>query len=56
MQVNTATYLESFWHVCRADLIVLIGHVAALQLTGFIDLKYATAANSSLGLLLWPIP
>lgn len=49
-------HLESLWHVCRADLVVLIGHVAALQLTGLIDLKDATATDSSLGLLLGPIP
>lgn len=55
-QPNADPHLESFWHVCRADLIVLIGHVAALQLTGLIDLKDATTTSSSLGLLLRSIP
>lgn len=50
------TYLEPFGHVCGTDLVVLVGHVTALQLAGLVDLEDATATHSPLGLLFRSIP
>lgn len=50
------THLEPLGHVCRADLVVLIGHVTALQLTGLVNFKNALPPLPPLCLLLWSVP
>lgn len=49
-------YLEPLWHVCGADLVVLVCHVTTLQLAGLIDLEDALPPHSPLRLLLGPVP
>lgn len=52
----TRPHLEPLGHVCGADLIVLVCHVATLQLTGLVDLKDALPAMPPLDLLLGSVP
>lgn len=49
-------HLEPLGHVGGADLVVLVGHVTALQLAGLVELKDALATLPPLGLLLGPVP
>ena len=53
---HSGPHLEPLGHVCGADLVVLVRHVAALQLAGLVDLEDAAAARPLLGLLLGAVP
>lgn len=53
---TSSTDLEPLWHVSGADLVVLVGHVTALQLAGLVQLKDALPPLPPLGLLLGPVP
>ena len=53
---GSGPHLEPLGHVVGADLVVLVRHVAALQLAGLVYLKDAAAARPLLGLLLGPVP
>ena len=54
--MNKHTHLEPLGHVCRADLIILVGHVTTFQLTGLIDLKDTLPPLPPLSLFLRPVP
>lgn len=49
-------YLEPLWHVCGADLVVLVSHVTTLQLTGLVELEDALPPHPPLRRLLGPVP
>lgn len=49
-------HLEPLGHVCRADFVVLVGHVTTFQLTGLVDLKNALPPLPPLCLLLRSVP
>ena len=53
---HTHTHLEPLWHVCRANLVILVGHVTAFQLAGFVDLEDASFPHPPLDLLLGSVP
>ena len=46
----TPTHLEPLGHVGGADLVVLVGHVAGLQLDGLVQLEDALPPMHPLGL------
>lgn len=54
--LQTTTHLESLGHVCSADLVILICHVTAFQLTGFVELKDAFPPQPPLYLLFGTVP
>lgn len=56
VMLQTTTHLESLGHVCRADLVILICHVTAFQLTRFVELKNAFPPQPPLDLLFGTVP
>lgn len=56
MILQTTTHLESLGHVCSADLVILICHVTALQLTRLVEFKNAFPPQPPLCLLFGTVP